>query len=142
MDTIKGKAYVDGSAQGRLLVSSDPLSFWGGYDATNGEIIDRRHPLSGQCGTDTIMAIPATRGSSTTSAVLLEAIRNNTAPAAFLITEPDTFLVLTAVVAEEMYQKTVPIVEISEADFAQLTTGVSVTLNPGGMVTKAYSDSA
>ncbi|MFN8425100.1 MAG: hypothetical protein U0X87_02420 [Anaerolineales bacterium] len=30
------------------LVSREPLSFWGGYDWKTGEIIDRRHPLSGE----------------------------------------------------------------------------------------------
>ena len=79
-----GRALVPGAAEGTVLYSSEPLSFWGGYDAETGEIIDRRHPLFGQIGTRRILAIPATRGSSTTTAVLLEAIRRGTAPAAFL----------------------------------------------------------
>ena len=31
---------VAGAAEGPLLVSSEPLSFWGGYDSRTGEIID------------------------------------------------------------------------------------------------------
>jgi len=40
--TIKGWALVKGTAEGLALVSSEPLSFWGGYDFHTGEIIDRR----------------------------------------------------------------------------------------------------
>ena len=98
--TCTGQVLVPGDASGTLLLSQDPLSFWGGYDAVSGEIIDRRHPLSGSTGTDRIMAIPGTRGSSTTTAVLIESFRRNTAPAGFLVTDRDTFLSLAAVVAE------------------------------------------
>ena len=45
---IHGKPVVPGAAQGIALVSSEPISFWGGYDYHSGEIIDRRHPLSGR----------------------------------------------------------------------------------------------
>ena len=45
---IQGEPVVAGEAQGEALVSREPLSFWGGYDYQTGEIIDRRHPLSGQ----------------------------------------------------------------------------------------------
>ena len=45
---MRGRVVVPGQAEGVALVSSEPLSFWGGYDYHTGEIIDRRHPLSGQ----------------------------------------------------------------------------------------------
>ncbi len=45
--TLIGKPVIPGSAQGMALVSAQPLSFWGGYDPATGEIIDRRHDLSG-----------------------------------------------------------------------------------------------
>ncbi|HMQ53850.1 MAG TPA: DUF126 domain-containing protein, partial [Anaerolineae bacterium] len=45
---LQGHVLIPGQAQGRALVTGEPLSFWGGYDYQTGEIIDRRHPLSGQ----------------------------------------------------------------------------------------------
>ncbi len=45
-----------------LLVSNEPLSFWGGYDARTGEIIDRRHPLAGQIQAGKILALPMAPG--------------------------------------------------------------------------------
>jgi len=62
---------IPGAASGRALVSSEPLSFWGGYDYHTGEIIDRRHPLSGQIAAGRVLCLPFSRGSSTTTAVLL-----------------------------------------------------------------------
>ena len=113
---LTGRALVPGAAEGTVLYSSEPLSFWGGYDAETGEIIDRRHPLAGEVGTGRILAIPATRGSSTTTAVLLEAIRRGTAPAAFLTRGPDTFLALAAIVAAQLYGRTPPVIALSPED--------------------------
>ena len=54
--TCTGQVLVPGDASGTLLLSQDPLSFWGGYDAVSGEIIDRRHPLSGENGMGKILS--------------------------------------------------------------------------------------
>jgi predicted aconitase with swiveling domain len=132
---MRGKVLVAGEASGKLLVSAEPLSFWGGYDQRTGEIIDRRHPLVGQNAAGRILAIPFTRGSSTTTAVLLEAVRAGTAPAALLTTSIDHFLVLASIVADEMYGKPIPIVVLSQEDFAGLRTGELVRLGDGGEMT-------
>ena len=107
---IQGRVVVAGEASGDLLLSTQPLSFWGGYDHQTGEIIDRRHPLSGRIASGRVLAVPNTIGSSTTTAVLLEAVRAGTAPAAFLTTSVDSFLALASVVADEMYGRPIPIV--------------------------------
>ena len=131
---LKGEVLVPGEAAGKLLVSQDPLSFWGGYDAASGEIIDRRHPLSGVIGTGCVLAIPGTRGSSTTTAVLIESFRLGTAPAGFLVTDRDTFLSLAAVVADEMYQQAVPVFMLTTEAFGQLNDGQHVRLAGNGQV--------
>ena len=124
---------IAGDASGELLVSSEPLSFWGGYDAATGEIIDRRHPLSGQNAAGRILAVPSTRGSSTTTQVLLEAIRAGTAPAAIVTTEVDTFLALASIVADEMFSRPIPIVVIDAASFASLAPGRAATIADGAI---------
>ena len=131
---IHGRALVVGEAQGEALVSDEPLSFWGGYDQHTGEIIDRRHPLSGQVAAGRILALPATRGSSTTTAILLEAIRLGTAPAALLTAGPDPFLALASIVADEMYQKPLPVIALQPEDFAKLKTGQEVRVFADGRV--------
>lgn len=117
---IHGRALVAGTAEGRLLVSAEPLSFWGGYDPATGEIIDRRHALSGVIAAGCILALPAARGSSTTTAILLEAIRLGTAPAALLTNGPDTFFALASIVAEELYRRPLPLVALASEEFANL----------------------
>ena len=132
--TLKGKPFIPGAAQGEALVSREPLSFWGGYDWQTGEIIDRRHPLSGQVAKGRVLAIPFTRGSSTTTAVLLEAIRAGTAPIAILTTATDFFFALASVVATELYDTPLPLVALSEADFGLLQPGEHVEVFPDGTV--------
>jgi uncharacterized protein len=132
--TLQGKVIIPGEARGVALVSREPLSFWGGYDWKTGEIIDRRHMLSGAIAKDKILAIPFTRGSSTTTAVLLEAIRAKTAPAAIITTDTDFFFALASVVAEELYASPLPLVALSTEDFAQLQTDDGVQINNHGMV--------
>jgi predicted aconitase with swiveling domain len=131
---LQGQVVVPGEADGLALVSREPLSFWGGYDYRTGEIIDRRHPLSGKIAARRILGVPFTRGSSTTTAVLLEAIRAGTAPAAILTTGPDTFFALASFVADELYARPVPVVALAPADFDRLVTGQRLRLEPGGRV--------
>lgn len=131
---IRGHTVIPGEAQGELLVSGEPLSFWGGYDAVSGEIIDRRHPLSGQQGAGRILALPFSRGSSTTTAVLLEAIRNGTAPAAILTNGVDSFFALASIVADELYGRSLPIIALDSEDFDKLTTGTQAVLHVSGEV--------
>ncbi len=131
-DVMEGRVIVEGEAEGELLVSSQPLSFWGGYDHQTGEIIDRRHPLSGQIARGRILAIPNTVGSSTTTAVLLEAVRAGTAPAAILTTSVDSFLALASIVAAEMYNRPIPIVALSTEQFRKLESGAKVAVRKDG----------
>jgi Cys-tRNA(Pro)/Cys-tRNA(Cys) deacylase len=133
--TFQGKVVIPGEARGTALVSREPLSFWGGYDWQTGEIIDRRHELSGSHASGAILAIPFTRGSSTTTAVLLEAIRAGTAPAAILTTGVDFFFSLASVVADELYSSILPLIALDEQDFKLLQTGDEIHVTMDGRIT-------
>lgn len=135
---MQGRVIVAGEAEGKALVTDQPLSFWGGYDYHTGEIIDRRHPLSGQIAAGRVLAIPFARGSSTTTAVLLEAVRAGTAPAAILTTGPDHFFALASIVADEMYGKPVPLVALEKKDFDTLQSGQWVRVGRDGRVTVTF----
>lgn len=131
---LRGRPVVPGSAQGIALVSREPLSFWGGVDPATGEVIDRRHDLSGQIVAGRVLVLPYSRGSSTTSTVLLECIRAGTAPAAIIASSADPLLALGSFVAEELYRRTVPMVALEEPHFQRLQTGDRVTVRPDGTV--------
>jgi predicted aconitase with swiveling domain len=131
---LQGKVVISGEARGTALVGDEPLSFWGGYDWQTGEIIDRRHVLSGQIAKGKILAIPFTRGSSTTTAVLLEAIRAGTAPAAIITTDTDFFFALASVVADELYTAVLPLVALNKADFGKLRSGDEISIGRHGEI--------
>jgi predicted aconitase with swiveling domain len=131
---IHGRPIVPGEAQGVALVTTTPLSFWGGYDHRSGEITDRRHPLSGAVAAGKILVLPFTRGSSTTTAVLLEAIKAGTAPAAIVTSNVDSFLALASIVADEMYRSPIPIIAISETEALRLKSGDQVAITVDGLL--------
>ena len=132
---FRADVVVPGKASGEVLKSSEPLSFWGGYDAATGEILDRRHPLSGEISAGKVLAVPFTKGSSTTSAILLEAVRVGVAPAAIISRGRDAFLSLASIVADEMYRKPIPILAASSEDFDRLRTGQTLDIDADGAVT-------
>lgn len=132
---ITAQVLVQGQAAGELLVSGEPLSFWGGYDPETGEITDRRHPLSGKNAAGKILALPFTRGSSTTTAVLLEAQRLGKAPLALLTSGVDAFLALASVVADELYERPIPVFALTAANFQRLKSGDQAQLQAGGSIT-------
>ena len=138
---IAGRAIVDGAAEGEALVTQDALSFWGGYDFRTGEIIDRHHPLHGVRAAGRILAVPFSKGSSTTTAVLLEAVRAGTAPAAILTTGADAFFALASIVADVMYGKSFPVIALDPTDFELLRTGERLAIARGGVVLRANPQS-
>ena len=131
---IAGRAVVAGTAEGEALVTSEPLSFWGGFDFKTGEIIDRHHPLAGVRAAGRVLAVPFSKGSSTTTAVLLEAVRAGTAPAAIVTTGPGAFFALASIVAGTMYDKSFAVVALEPGDFATLVTGMRIAIDRAGLV--------
>ena len=88
---------------------SQPLSFWGGVDAETGKIIDQSQPHRGDFA-GKILVMPGGRGSSSSSSVLAETIRNGTAPAGILMERPDPILAVGAIVADFLYDVRMPLV--------------------------------
>ncbi len=131
---LRARPVVSGVAEGQALVSSESISFWGGYDPTTGEIVDRRHELSGQNAAGRVFAFPHGRGSSTASAVLIESIRLGKAPAALILATADSILSLGAIIADEMYGRSIPIVELNAEGMGRLKTGDRIRIDADGTV--------
>ncbi|MEM7442087.1 MAG: DUF126 domain-containing protein [Pseudomonadota bacterium] len=125
---------ISGSARGPVLRLDRPISFWGGVDPTTGRITDPRHPQHGQEIAGTVLMVPATVGSSSSSAVLLELISQDRAPAAILVGHRDAILCLGAVVARAMTWQAPPIAELS-FDYQRLfRTGTTAWLTDDGIL--------
>ena len=80
------------------------------------------------------MAIPFTIGSSTSTAVLLEAIRAGKAPAAVLTRATDPFVALASIVSDQMYEKPIAVVALEPTDFDTLQNGAWARIETDGSV--------
>jgi predicted aconitase with swiveling domain len=135
VDVVKGRPLIPGAARGPLLRLDHPISFWGGVDPVSGTIADPRHPNHGASIAGTVLAIPAAVGSSSSSAIMLELLREGTAPAAILIGKADAILALGVVVGREIGYEPIPVVELPVADQNALDNGASVALAEDGRIT-------
>jgi len=135
---LTGRTLAPGRAFGIALVLGEPLSFWGGVDAASGRVIDGRHPQFGQSLSGRVLLLPSGRGSSSSSSVLAESIRSRTAPAAVLFLQGDPIVALGALVAQELYERSLPVVVLSDGDYRSIRTGqeVSVEAGPGDAVVR------
>ena len=120
ISSLEGRSLVDGCASAPLLYAEVGLSFRGGVDPFSGEVIDRHHPLSGECLAGRVLAIPSGRGSCTGSSVLMELISNGHAPAALVLAEADEILTLGVLVAQTLFQRSLPVLCIGKEAFGQL----------------------
>jgi predicted aconitase with swiveling domain len=119
MRTFEAIALVPGHARARGI-ALPPLSFWGGYDAERGVIVDATHSGHGRGLAAHILVMPRARGSSSSSSVLAEAVRNGTGPAGIVLTERDLILSIGAIVANELYAANVPVVMVDDDAFAEI----------------------
>ena len=117
--TLAAQSILAGTAEGPVLATSEPLSFWGGIDPASGRVIDVHHPLCGQCVTGTVLAMPSTRGSCTGSGILLDLALTGRAPAALVFCEPEDVVTLGALIAAEMFSHAIPVVRVGAAAFAR-----------------------
>lgn len=121
-------------AQGLALTG--PISFWGGVDPKTGAIADPRHPEHGVDIAGRVLMIPATVGSSSASAILLELVHAKRAPAAIVLHEPDAILLLGLVVAREMGLPTPIALRLDREEFHRFHNA-EVSVTETGLVTAA-----
>ena len=117
------RALHPGHATGVVEVLDEPLSFWGGVDRKTGQIIDVHHPQHGRTVAGRILVMPAGRGSSSSSSVLAEILRNGTGPAGIVLGHVDLIISLGVMVAAELYGQCCPVVVGDDLAMAPLHTG-------------------
>jgi hypothetical protein len=117
---LQGKALIAGQASGEVLHAETGLSFMGGVDAATGRVIDVHHPLCGQSVAGKVLCIPSGRGSCSGSLVIFELLMNGHAPAALVFRHKETILTLGVLIAGELFQRGIPVLQLDEAGFAAL----------------------
>jgi uncharacterized protein len=129
------RALVAGSSEADVVALDEPVSFWGGFDAESGRLIDRHHPQLGTSLSGRTLVMPAGRGSSSSSSVFAEAVRAGTAPSAVVLGAPDPIIALGAVIARELYGRAVPVVVVGESDYAAVASARRVRIEESGRLT-------
>ncbi|MFN3281907.1 MAG: aconitase X [Tabrizicola sp.] len=121
---LSGKSLIAGRTSGPVLHADVGLSFMGGVDPATGRIIDVHHPLCGQSVAGKVLCIPSGRGSCSGSLVIFELLMNGHAPLGLVFRHKETILTLGVLIAGELFQRGIPVLQLDEAGFAALS-GVS-----------------
>jgi predicted aconitase with swiveling domain len=122
-------------ASGPVLALREPLSLWGGVDAATGLIVEPRHPDVGRSVAGHILAMPAVRGSSSSSSILAELLRLGIGPLAIVLGESDEILVVGALAAAELYEASCPVVLLAPEPYAAAARLATMSIAADGTIT-------
>jgi predicted aconitase with swiveling domain len=132
--TFDAEVLLEGPAVAApAMALTAPISFWGGVNPKTAEVADPRHPEYGRCIAGTALFVPATVGSSSAAAILLELVHAGIAPAAIVLHEPDAILLLGLIVAKEMGYRTPISLRLDARHFAGLH-GRAVSITDSGRI--------
>lgn len=129
MARLVGKGVFGGRGEGVVLKAATALSLWGGVALENGVVMDRTSGIAGECVHGRVLVFPTSRGSSSSTGFIVELVRRGLAPAAIVNVRTEPIIALGSIVARELYGRSVPIVALSEADYARLRTGDRVIVD-------------
>jgi len=132
VSVARARVLVAGTGEGPLMRLRAPISFWGGVDPVAGTVADPRHPDHGRSIAGAVLMVPATVGSSSSSAIMLELLREGTAPAAIVLGRADAILALGAVVGKELGYAPIPIVELAPEAMEGVADGATVRIDEDG----------
>jgi hypothetical protein len=120
MEQLKGRIIYKGKAEGETLVTSQPISFYGGVDPNTGVVLEKGHELQGISVKGKILVFPQGKGSTVGSYTLYRMKKNNTAPAAIINEETETIIAVGAIISE--------IPTIDKIDVSKIKTGNKVSI--------------
>lgn len=125
---------LGGTARGAVLATDEPLSFWGGIDPATARVMDVHHPLHGAEIAGRVLLMPTTRGSCTGSGVLLDLALSGRAPAALIFREAEDVVTLGAMIAGELFGRSVPVLRLDVAAFAIVAAAEAAEITAGAIV--------
>jgi predicted aconitase with swiveling domain len=120
MEQLKGRIIYRGKAEGEALVTTQPISFYGGVDPDTGTVIEKGHELQGVSVKGKILVFPQGKGSTVGSYTLYRLKKNGVAPAGMVNRECETIVAVGAIISE------IPCVD--KIDISKIKTGDKVRL--------------
>jgi hypothetical protein len=124
---LKGRIISKGIAKAEALVTSQPISFYGGVNPDTGIVIEKGHELEGKNIKGKILVFPNGKGSTVGSYTLYRMKKNNTAPVGMINKECETIVAVGAIISDIPCVDKIDISKIKNGDLVQLENGVVKT---------------
>ena len=118
---LNGRAIYEGKAEGVALVSSAPMSFYGGVNPDTGEVIERGNELRGESVKGKVLVFPHGKGSTVGSYVMYRLAKNGVAPCAIVNAKCETIVAVGAIISE------IPCVDM--VDIGEIRSGARVRVD-------------
>ncbi|MEF8771134.1 DUF126 domain-containing protein [Halodesulfurarchaeum sp.] len=119
----EGRTIAEGVAEGEVLVSPEPISFYGAVETKTGEFIEEDHHLTGQNIAGKVLVFPKGKGSTVGSYVIYGLAQEGTAPAAIVNHETETIVATGAILGD------VPCLDGIEDAVSRFTDGERVKVD-------------
>jgi predicted aconitase with swiveling domain len=117
---FQGRSIYSGKVRGEALAALQAISFFGGVDPESGVVLERGHPLEGQCIAGKVLVFPTGKGSTVGSYTLYRLKHNNRAPLAILNVECETIIAVGCIIAEIPCVDQLPIHEIATGSLVEI----------------------
>lgn len=118
---MKGRIIMKGKTRAIALVTSHPISFYGGVDPTTGIILEKGHELQGKSVKGKILVFPTGKGSTVGSYTLYRMKKNGNSPAGIINRECETVIAVGAIISD------IPCVD--QIDISKISTGDEISID-------------
>ena len=96
---LSGRIIYHGKAEGDALVTSQPISFYGGVDPDSGRVIERGHELQGEFVKGRVLVFPFGKGSTVGSYIMYRLSKRGVAPSAIINERCETIVAVGAIIS-------------------------------------------
>ena len=117
------KVIVQGSAQGKVLKSTNPINFLGAVDKKTGIIRDKKYDIFEKSMKDTVLVFPHGIGSSVGAYTIYSLKSNQSAPIAMICQKADLTVASGCALAN------IPMIVVSSEEFDSIQDGNSITVD-------------
>lgn len=118
---LKGRSIYPGRIEGKTLVSSMGISFFGGVDPDTGIVVEKGHDLKGKSITGKVLVFPTGKGSTVGSYTLYRLKDNDHAPIAIINIECETITAVGCIISE------IPCID--QIEIGRIVSGAQVLLD-------------
>ena len=99
MEVIRGRKISSGIAEGSVLVTHEPLSFFGGVNPETGIVIEKGHEIEGVSIKDSVLVFPHGKGSTVGSYTLYRMKKDGVSPKAIVNLECEPIVAVGAIIS-------------------------------------------